>query len=219
MLVVLRLVRRLANRPVCLTRLLGCVDQLMATMDLADTMATALPLGSDAAEEELDDDSDDEARVLGSATVLLARTQRRKQQTIQLDQQLFTHQAFSLEPCQGQVWPGAAVEVMVTFHPKGPTNYEVPAWCELAGRMARVPVLLQGPGLGPRAIFSFESLDVGDVFINSVHKYQVRPLTASTIRSTHCVDVWPAGAQPHHAVAVACRWSSSTGVTLRQSTR
>ena len=123
--------------------------------------------------DELDNDSDDEARVLGATTMQLARSQRRKQLAIQLDEQLFTHEAFSLEPCSGQVWPGAAVEVMVTFHPAGPTNYEVPAWCELAGRSARVPVLLRGPGLGPRAIFSFEALDVGDVFINAVHKYQV----------------------------------------------
>lgn len=86
----------------------------------------------------------------------------------------FEHEGFSLSPVEGVVWPGSSVDVIVTFHPKGPVNYEVYAFCEIFGRAERVPLLLRGPGLGPKAVFSYEMLDIGDVFINSVHQYKVR---------------------------------------------
>jgi hypothetical protein len=93
---------------------------------------------------------------------------------------LFDHEAFSLSPLEGVVWPGASLEVMVTFHPNGPLNYEVYTFCEIFGKVDRVPLLLRGPGLGPKAVFSFDILDIGDTFINSVHQYKVRSTSAST---------------------------------------
>ena len=31
----------------------------------------------------------------------------------------------------------------------------------------------QGKGIGPKATFSFDVLDIGEVFVNSLHKYEV----------------------------------------------
>ena len=47
------------------------------------------------------------------------------------------------------------------------------AFCEVSGREARLPLLVQGIGLGPKATWLYDTLDIGDVFVNSQHKYEV----------------------------------------------
>ena len=47
------------------------------------------------------------------------------------------------------------------------------AYCELTGRESRLPLQLKGLGLGPKATWLYESLDIGDVYVNSEHRYEV----------------------------------------------
>ena len=49
----------------------------------------------------------------------------------------------------------------------------------------RVPLLLKGQGIGPKATFSYDELDVGDLFIGSKHKYEV-DLISQVRLSAHC---------------------------------
>lgn len=44
------------------------------------------------------------------------------------------------------------------------------------GRESRLPLKLKGEGLGPKLRFSFDKLDIQNVFVNSAHAYEVRDL-------------------------------------------
>ena len=85
---------------------------------------------------------------------------------------------------------------------KAALNYQCLAYCSIVGRAERLPLLLKGPlaspllralacacksgtgpgnvdvsqgiGIGPKAAFSYDELDVGDIFVESVHQYEAR---------------------------------------------
>lgn len=41
------------------------------------------------------------------------------------------------------------------------------------GREIRLPLRIKGQGMGPKIHFNFELLDIGKVFVGSVHCYEV----------------------------------------------
>ena len=44
---------------------------------------------------------------------------------------------------------------------------------DVEGREDRLPLLLKGHAVGPIAVFTYDALEVGDVFIGAVHQYEV----------------------------------------------
>ena len=98
------------------------------------------------------------------------RAQRR---LIEEDPLAFADGIFSIEPLEGEVFPNSYCELTVAFRPQSAGEAAVTAFCELTGREARLPLTLQGRGLGPKATWLYESLDIGDVYVNSEHKYEV----------------------------------------------
>ena len=96
-----------------------------------------------------------------------------KRRRIAADQHLFSHPSFQLSPAQGSIWPGMEAEITVMFQPDHAKEFKATAYCEVEGRVNRLPIQLCGIGLGPKALFSYDTLDVGDAFINSPHKYEV----------------------------------------------
>ncbi len=74
---------------------------------------------------------------------------------------------------QGTVWPGMETEVIVTFQPNHAEDYKVTAFLDIEGRADRLSLQLTGKGIGPQAVFSYDTLDVGDAYINTPHKYEV----------------------------------------------
>jgi hydrocephalus-inducing protein len=80
---------------------------------------------------------------------------------------------FSIEPLQGTIWPNSYAEVMIKFHPDLSVPVEKTVFCQVSGRETRLPLCLKGEGVGPRARFSYDVLDVEDVFVNTLHRYQV----------------------------------------------
>ena len=67
-------------------------------------------------------------------------------------------------------------EISVTFRPDQALDYKTTAYCDVGGRASRLPIQLCGTGLGPKAVFSYDLLDVGEAFINTPHKYEVELL-------------------------------------------
>lgn len=67
-------------------------------------------------------------------------------------------------------------EITITFHPDQAMDYNTTAFCEVGGRASRLPLQLRGTGIGPKAVFSYDVLDVGEAFINTPHKYEVELL-------------------------------------------
>ena len=92
-------------------------------------------------------------------------------QAVEEDELLYADPVFALEPASGVIYPGCHVEVTVTFAPTRAGVWRSIAYLDVTGREARAPLELSGTGLGPHAEFLFDSLDVGDVFINSIHQY------------------------------------------------
>lgn len=70
---------------------------------------------------------------------------------------VFNDDVFRLEPVEGDVWPGCSAEVTVVFRPAEARLYTDTAFCEVTGRQSRLPLRLQGVGVGPKLQFSFDT--------------------------------------------------------------
>ncbi len=72
-------------------------------------------------------------------------------------------------------------EITVIFEPDHAREYKATAYCDVGGRASRLPIQLCGTGLGPKAVFSYDLLDVGEAFINTPHKYEVELLNRCAV--------------------------------------
>lgn len=71
--------------------------------------------------------------------------------------------------------------MVATFVADYAGKYEATAWCEVEGRAARLPLVLEGEGLGPRAMFSQPLLDVGRLYINTPHNFELELMNRCAI--------------------------------------
>jgi hypothetical protein len=55
------------------------------------------------------------------------------------------------------------------------------------GRETRLPLQLRGTGIGPKAVFSYDVIDIGDVFVTSMHKYVKGESVLRGIATTLCI--------------------------------
>ncbi|PNH08880.1 Hydrocephalus-inducing protein [Tetrabaena socialis] len=120
-----------------------------------------------------EESSDDEEAILASGAAQLARRLQNAQRDALLEEHLFADRNFAVSPADGTIWPRSEVEVVVTFSPDYAREYEVVAYVDLAGRSERLPVVFKGRGLGPAAVFSYDVLDLGDTWVNTLHQYEV----------------------------------------------
>ncbi|KAG8437289.1 hypothetical protein GDO86_008117 [Hymenochirus boettgeri] len=104
---------------------------------------------------------------------LLSRIFYNRSKMVQSDPMLFTDDIFHIEPVEGEVWPNSSVEVNVLFKPQEPKIYQRTIYCDIAGRVARLPLRIRGEGLGPKLSFNFEQLDIGKIFVGSRNSYEV----------------------------------------------
>ena len=77
------------------------------------------------------------------------------------------------EPNQGEIYPNGFIEFLVTFLPKESKIYRDVLQIDCRGREDLIPIQLEGQGIGPKAMFSFDTLDIGEIFLSAVHKYTV----------------------------------------------
>jgi hydrocephalus-inducing protein len=85
----------------------------------------------------------------------------------------FEDSVFYIQPIEGDIWPNSTVEINVVFRPDFAQIYNKIAYCEITGRESRLPLRLTGVGCGPKVQLSIETLDVGSIFIGSIHVYEV----------------------------------------------
>ncbi|NXL46323.1 HYDIN protein, partial [Podilymbus podiceps] len=91
---------------------------------------------------------------------------------VQGDSMLFTNDIFTIEPVEGDVWPNSSAEINVIFKPREARVYQQTVYCDISGRETRLPLHVKGEGIGPRLHFSFDQLDIGNVFVGSTHNYE-----------------------------------------------
>jgi hydrocephalus-inducing protein len=80
------------------------------------------------------------------------------------------------------------LEVVAHFRPGYAREYCAVAWCDVEGRSERLPCNLTGKGLGPRAVFSYDVLDVADVYINTPHTYELELLNRCALCPCQLVE-------------------------------
>ncbi|XP_039931612.2 hydrocephalus-inducing protein homolog [Hirundo rustica] len=102
---------------------------------------------------------------------LIRRLQSEKAKA-QGDPVLFKNDIFSIEPKEGEIRPNCWAEISVFFKPREARVYEQAGYCDISGREKRLPLHLIGEGLGPRLRFSYEELDIGEVFLTANLRYK-----------------------------------------------
>ena len=86
---------------------------------------------------------------------------------------LFVDDVVHIDPLEGDIWPQSSIDVSVVFRPERAETYSRTAFCEVTGRESRLPLRVRGEGVGPKVSLSFDQLDIGSVFVNATHAYEV----------------------------------------------
>eukprot|EP01060_Flectonema_neradi_P033529 TRINITY_DN5651_c0_g1_i4.p1 TRINITY_DN5651_c0_g1~~TRINITY_DN5651_c0_g1_i4.p1 ORF type:complete len:4653 (+),score=840.28 TRINITY_DN5651_c0_g1_i4:145-14103(+) len=103
----------------------------------------------------------------------LSKQCKAKWNELQKGSLVFEHDYFTIEPIRGTLLAHSQRDIIVTFNPQLATTCEVGAYLDVVGRSERLPITLKGQGIGPTCHFSYNALDLGDIFINSIHHYEV----------------------------------------------
>eukprot|EP00760_Papus_ankaliazontas_P031923 PhM_4_TR5537/c0_g1_i1/m.106423/K17570/HYDIN; hydrocephalus-inducing protein len=103
----------------------------------------------------------------------ITRHFRSRQAELEGGNVIFENGVFTIEPVSGSIAAKAECEFIVTFNPQMATVYHCTAYLDVQGRVGRLPMSMKGHGLGPQCAFSFDALDLTDIFINSIHQYEV----------------------------------------------
>jgi hydrocephalus-inducing protein len=137
----------------------------------------------DTAEQE--DDGGDGSSVLEDRELSLTRQLKRTRRDLNSDPQPFSSSYFAMFPPFGTVWPHSEIEVIVQFQPDHADVFQEVAWMEIQGRGERLPLELVGQGLGAQALFTYDSLDVGNAFVNTQHEYQVELMNRGKVEAQY----------------------------------
>uniref|UniRef100_A0A2K6GI07 HYDIN axonemal central pair apparatus protein n=1 Tax=Propithecus coquereli TaxID=379532 RepID=A0A2K6GI07_PROCO len=124
--------------------------------------------------------------VLRDRLSILSRTFENQRRMVQGDRLLFLNNIFTMEP-EGDVWPNSSAEITVFFNPLEARLYQQTIYCDISGREIRLPLRIKGEGMGPKIHFNFELLDIGKVFIGSVHCYEAILYNKGSIDALFCV--------------------------------
>ncbi|CAK9098498.1 unnamed protein product [Durusdinium trenchii] len=135
-------------------------------------------------DEESESGSDGERRRVRrerKVTKLLGRKYDSIMKAVEEDPMLFRDAIFKIEPLCGRLWPQTQVTCACCFLPKDALVYCATAFLSAVGQEDRAPLVLKGLGIGPKATFSYDELDVGNVFVESAHRYEVQLLNQGDI--------------------------------------
>ena len=92
---------------------------------------------------------------------------------VEEDPMTFVNECFTIEPQTSTIWANSEIEVMMTFRPEVESTYNSVAYLDILGRVDRLPLAIVGQGIGPTASFSYDVLDIGDVYLNQAHRYEL----------------------------------------------
>jgi hydrocephalus-inducing protein len=152
--------------------------------------------------DSLDSDSDDDElgssqRLVASPRAAALRAAAAARRRAALERRLFSSPHFAVFPPEGTVQPHSAFEVVVQFQPDFARAFEAAAYVEVQGREGRLPVSFSGQGLGPSVAFTYESLDVGDVYIHTQRQYTLELQNRGKVDAEWSLEPpgGPAGAQ------------------------
>jgi adenylate kinase family enzyme len=136
-------------------------------------------------EESSDESGSDEERLKVRREAKINSTLSRKygniSKAVSEDPMLFHDATFSIEPSVGRVWSHSQLMCACSFRPKDALVYSCTAYLACVGQEERAPLVLKGLGIGPKASFSYDELDVNQVFVESAHRYEVQLINQGDI--------------------------------------
>ncbi|XP_064262792.1 hydrocephalus-inducing protein homolog [Passer domesticus] len=109
----------------------------------------------------------------GGDTALLSSMVQEEMAKVPEEPMLFSNEVFFIEPMEGEIGPNCSAEIQVTFKPLAALEYGSVAYCSISGRESRLPLQLRGEGQGPLVELSCDTLELGDIFVNTPHVCEV----------------------------------------------
>ncbi|KAJ3270503.1 hypothetical protein HDV01_007759 [Terramyces sp. JEL0728] len=85
----------------------------------------------------------------------------------------FKDSCFTISPLEGVIWPNSFVEVNIHYRASKVGEQYTIAYCDIEGRETRLPLQLRGRAYGPKVKFSYTKFNVGEIFINTSHNYEI----------------------------------------------
>ena len=85
----------------------------------------------------------------------------------------YNNSNFEFDPPSGEIWPSGFVDFVAYFKPQDAMAYSTTAYLEVVGRSSRLPIFIRGQGIGPKAAFTYDTLDIGEVYVNALYRYSV----------------------------------------------
>ncbi|XP_031371217.1 hydrocephalus-inducing protein homolog [Apis dorsata] len=80
---------------------------------------------------------------------------------------------FFLSPIEAEIWPQSSIEVTVYFRAVELGEITSTAYLEVTGREERIPVTLYGTGKGPILQLNVLTIDLSNIYMCSVHNYEI----------------------------------------------
>uniref|UniRef100_A0A8C4S4T7 HYDIN axonemal central pair apparatus protein n=1 Tax=Erpetoichthys calabaricus TaxID=27687 RepID=A0A8C4S4T7_ERPCA len=137
---------------------------------------------------------------------ILHRSFQHRLRMLQDENIAFVDDVFSLQPAEGEIWPNSTVEINIFFKPKEEKVYQQNIYCDITGRESRLLLRIKGEGIGPKLTFSFDEVDVGHMFIGSMHTYEVLLTNKGFISAVFCL------VPPDSAVGACFSFNPSKGI-------
>ncbi len=131
--------------------------------------------------QDVPSDLRDEFLSISASLSAVRRKYGNLERQVACDPLAFTDGAFSIQPASGTIWAQSVQEFTISFTPSTAGDYAITAFLDVTGRERRLPLELRGQGIGPKAIFAYDVLDVGDVYITSTHRYELQLLNRGDI--------------------------------------
>lgn len=107
------------------------------------------------------------------AEMLLERKYKTIRKALEEDTFVFEDEIFSIQPIRGSIWPNSEMVITVIFKPKSALKYTHKAFCNVSCSDERLPLYLEGEGLGPKAFLSTNILSIGDIFVNDKQSFNL----------------------------------------------
>ncbi|XP_014477568.1 PREDICTED: hydrocephalus-inducing protein homolog [Dinoponera quadriceps] len=96
----------------------------------------------------------------------------------------YNHASFLLTPEEGEIWPRSCTDITVIFRPTGVGEISSVAYLEVTGREDRIPLSLHGIGKGPLLRLNVITIDLNNIYLCSVHNYEIVAANKGHINGT-----------------------------------
>ncbi|CAL7939799.1 unnamed protein product [Xylocopa violacea] len=96
----------------------------------------------------------------------------------------YNHIYFKFAPQEGEIWPQSSTEVTIFYRALEVGEVSSIAYLEVTGREDRIPLNLYGTGKGPVLQLNVLMIDLGNIYMCSVHNYEIVTVNKGHISGT-----------------------------------